>query len=55
MPIGWDELSMPAKGCSVCVPIAIINFLLLLIFKVRGVNQDSVPYVVKAVLWLDES
>ena len=30
---------MPTEGSSVCIPIVIINF------KVRGVEQDSVPYM----------
>ena len=32
IPIGWNGLSMPTKGCSVHMPIVIINF------KVRGVR-----------------
>ena len=44
MPIGWNGLSMPTEGCSVCMPIVIINF------KVRGVEQDSVPYMMKVIL-----
>ena len=32
MSIGWNELSMPTEGCSVCMPIVIVNF------KVGGVN-----------------
>ena len=32
MPIGWNVLSMPSEGCSLCMPIVIINF------KVRGVK-----------------
>ena len=32
MPIGWNELSMPTDGCSVCMPIVMINF------NVRGVK-----------------
>ena len=39
MPIGWEGLSMPTDGCSVCMPIVIINS------KLRGAEQDSVPYV----------
>ena len=42
--IGWNGLSRPTKGCSVCMPIVIINF------KARGAKQDSVPYMVKVVL-----
>ena len=26
MPIGWNGLSLPTEGCSVCMPIVIINF-----------------------------
>ena len=26
MPIGWNGLSMPTEGCSVFMPIVIINF-----------------------------
>ena len=26
MHIGWNGLSMPTEGCSVCMPIVIINF-----------------------------
>ena len=33
MPIGWNVLSIPTKGCSVCMPIVIINF------KVRVLNR----------------
>ena len=39
MPVGWNGLSMSNEGCSVCMPIIITNF------KVRGVEQDSVPYM----------
>ena len=39
MPIGWNGLSMPTEGCSVCLPIVITDV------KVRGVKQDSVPYM----------
>ena len=44
MPTGWNGLSMPTEGCSVCMPIVITNF------KVRGVRQDSVPYMMKIIL-----
>ena len=44
MPIGWNGLSMSIKGSSVCMLIVMI------MFKVRGANQDSVPYMVKVVL-----
>ena len=44
MPIGWNGLSMPTKGCSVHMPITITNF------KLRGVEQDSVPYMMKIIL-----
>ena len=44
MSIGWNGLSMHTEGCSVCMPIIIINF------KLRGVEQDSVPYIMKVVL-----
>ena len=42
MPIGWNGLNMPSEGCSLCMPIAIINF------KVRGVNK-TVPYMIKII------
>ena len=35
---------MPTEGCSVHMPIVITNF------KVRGVKQDSVLYVIKIIL-----
>ena len=44
MPIGWNGLSMPNEGCSVCMPIIITNF------KLRSVEQDSVPYMMKVLL-----
>ena len=44
MPIGWNGLSTPTKGCSVHMPIVIINF------KVRGVGQDSVLYIMEIIL-----
>ena len=44
MPIAWNGLNMATEGCSVCMPIVIINF------KVRGVKQDSVPYMTKVIL-----
>ena len=44
MPIGWNGLSLSTKGCSVCMPNIITNF------KVRGVEQDSVQYVMKIIL-----
>ena len=44
MPIGWNGLRMPTKGCSVHMPIVIINF------KIKGVKEDPVPYIVKVLL-----
>ena len=44
MPIVWNELNMPTEGCSVHMPIVITNF------KVRGVKQNSVPYMMKIIL-----
>ena len=44
MPIGWDGLGMPTEGCSVHMPITIINS------KFRGAEQDSVPYMMKVIL-----
>ena len=32
MSIGWNGLSIPPEGCSVCMPVVIINF------KVSGVK-----------------
>ena len=43
MPIEWESLSMPNDRCSVCMPIIIINP------KLRGAEQDSVPYMVKVI------
>ena len=37
-------LSMPIDGCSVCMPIIIVNS------KLRGAKQESVPYMVKVIL-----
>ena len=34
---------MPTDGCSECMPIVIINF------KLRGVEQNSVPYMMKVI------
>ena len=44
MPIFWNGLSMPTEGCSVCMPIVITNF------KVRGVKQDTMQYLMKVTL-----
>ena len=44
MPIGWNGLSMPTEGCSVYMLIVIINL------KLRGVEQNSVPYMMKVIL-----
>ena len=44
MSIGWNGLRMPTEGCSVHIPINITNF------KVRGVEQDSVQYMMKVIL-----
>ena len=44
MPIGWNGLSMPTEGNSVHMAIVITNF------KVRGVKQDSIPYIMKVIL-----
>ena len=41
MPIGWEGLSMPTDGCSVHMPITIVNS------KLRGATHNSVPYIVK--------
>ena len=43
MPIGWNGLSMLTEGCSVCMPIVII-------YKLRCVEQDSLPYMMKVIL-----
>ena len=37
MPIGGEGLSMPTDGCSVHMPIIIIDS------KLRGAEQDPVP------------
>ena len=39
MPIGWEGLGMPTDGGSVHMTLTIINS------KLRGVEQDSVPYM----------
>ena len=44
MPVGLNGLSMPTEGCSVYMPIVLIDF------KVRGVTQGSVPYKMKVIL-----
>ena len=44
MPISWNRLSMPTEGCSVHMPIIITNF------KLKGVEQDYVPYMMKVIL-----
>ena len=44
IPMGWNGLSMLTEACSVCILIVIINF------KVRGVEQDSVPFMMKVIL-----
>ena len=44
MPIDWKGLSMPTEGCLACTPIIITNF------KLRGVEQDFVPYMMKVIL-----
>ena len=44
MPIGWNGLSMPTSGWSVCMPIVITNF------EIRGVKHDSVPCMMKIIL-----
>ena len=44
MSIGWNGLSLHTDGCSVWMPVIIINF------KPRGVEQDSVPYMMKVIL-----
>ena len=41
---GWKGVSMPIERCSVHMPI-VINY-----FKVRGVKQNSVPYMMKILL-----
>ena len=44
MPIGWEGLGMPNDRFSVHLPIIIINS------KLRGAEQDSVPYIMEVVL-----
>ena len=44
MPIGWEGLNMPTDGCSVHIPIIIINS------KLRGAEWDSFSYMMKAIL-----
>ena len=41
--IGWEGLSMVIDGCSVHIPIIIINS------KLWSAKQDSVPYTVKVI------
>ena len=43
MPVGCNGLSMPTEGHSLCMPTIIINV------EVRGVEQDSAPYMMKIV------
>ena len=43
MPTGWNGLSMPTEGCFVCIPMVII------IFKLRDVEQDSVPFMMRVI------
>ena len=43
MPIGWNGLSMPSEMCSMCMSNVIINF------KLRGVEQSSVPFMLKDI------
>ena len=44
MAIGWNGLHMPTEGIPVHMPIVIINF------KVRGVELDSIPYMMEVIL-----
>ena len=44
MPTGWDRLSTPTDRCFVCMTIIITNS------KIRGAEQDSVPYMMKVIL-----
>ena len=44
MPTGWEGLSMPTDGCSVCMPIITTNS------KLRGAEQDSLSYIIKVIL-----
>ena len=44
MPIGWEGLSMPTDGCSMHMPIFIINS------EYRVAEQDFVPYMMKVIL-----
>ena len=44
MSIALEGLSMPTDGCSVCIPIIIINSMH------GGAEQDYVPYMVKVIL-----
>ena len=44
MPMGWEGLCIPTDGCSVHMPIIIINS------KFRSAKQDSVQYMVKVIL-----
>ena len=40
MPIGWNGLSMPTEGCSVHIPIGIINLKLHMIkLKIDNNNE----------------
>ena len=44
LSIGLEGLSMPTDGCSVCMPIIIVNS------KLKGAKQDSVLYMMKIML-----
>ena len=44
MHIGWEGLGMPSNWCSVHMTTVIINS------KLRGTEQDSLPYVMKVIL-----
>ena len=49
MPVDWNGLCMPSEVCSTCIPILITNFM------VRHVEQTSVSYMMKVILWEWES
>ena len=39
MPIVWNGLSMPTEGCSVCIPIVIINFSFIFYNSMRNLHM----------------
>ena len=51
MPIGWNGLSMPTEGCSVCMPIVITNFNYILHLQCYDLWYNVIVLMISFTWW----